>query len=79
MSGDCGCGGASDTFDRTERRNNKEVSQILNKWVIDNLGRKLLIQSPIYDIYNDIVGYITKNQEGNTIRIFSTNIKEILD
>lgn len=79
MSGDCGCGGASDTFDRMERRNNKEVSQILNKWVIDNLGRKLLIQSPIYDIYNDIVGYITKNQEGNTIRIFSTNIKEILD
>lgn len=79
MSGDCGCGGASDTFDHTERINNKEVSQILNKWVIDNLGRKLLIQSPIYDIYNDIVGYITKNQEGNTIRIFSTNIKEILD
>jgi hypothetical protein len=57
----------------------KEESKILNKWIIDNLGRKLLIQDPIYDIYNDIIGYITKNSEGKIIRIFASNIKQILE
>jgi hypothetical protein len=57
----------------------KEQSQILNKWIVDNLGRKLLINEPIYDIYNDIIGYITKNSEGKIVRIFASNIKEILN
>lgn len=57
----------------------KEVSQIDNKWVVDNLERKLLINSAIHDIYGDIIGYVAKNESGNTIRIFKKNIKQILD
>lgn len=57
----------------------KEVSKILNSWIIDNMGRKLLIDSPIYDSYNDIIGYVTKNESGNIVRIFAKNIKEILE
>ena len=57
----------------------KETSRILNSWVIDNMNRKLLVQSPIYDTYNDIIGYVTKNESGNIVRIFSKNIKEILE
>lgn len=74
----CGCTRQMDPND-LERTHSKEVSQILNHWVSDNLGRKLLVQSPIYDVYNDIVGYITKNEKGNTIRIFKKNIQQILD
>ena len=74
----CDCKSAS-SYDPIRRAYSKEESKILNKWVIDNIGRKLLIQTPIHDIYNDIIGYITKNTEGNIIRIFSNNIKQILD
>ena len=56
-----------------------EKSSIDNKWVLDNLGRKLLINSPIHDIYGDIIGYVTKSSEGNTVRIFKKNVKQILD
>lgn len=75
----CDCGGYSSIDHQTSDRGKKEVSQIDNKWILDNLDRKLLVQSPIYDIYNDIIGYITKNENGNVIRIFSHNIKQILD
>jgi len=75
---DCGCGSGS-VYVAIKRKASKEESKILNKWIIDNLGRKLLIQDPIYDIYNDIIGYITKNPDGNIVRIFSTNIKQILE
>ena len=78
MSGDCGCGNP-DISDYNERRHSKEVSQILNKWILDNLNRRLLVQDPIYDIYNDIIGYITKNSDGNIVRIFAKNVKEIID
>ena len=57
----------------------KEISKILNKWIIDNMSRKLLIQEPIYDIYNDIIGYIAKTEDKKTIRIFANNIKQILE
>ena len=74
----CGCGSTN----ANEIRNmtpSKEVSKILNSWIIDNMGRKLLIDSPIYDSYNDIIGYVTKNESGNIVRIFAKNIKEILE
>ena len=76
---DCGCGGFSAIDPTNSPRKGKEISQIDNKWILDNLDRKLLVQSAIYDIYNDIIGYITKNEDGNTVRIFSHNIKQILD
>lgn len=56
-----------------------EKSLIDNKWILDNLDRKLLVNSPIHDIYGDIIGYVTKNSEGNTVRIFKKNVKQILD
>ena len=75
----CDCGGYSVSDPINSRKNGKQVGQIDNKWVLDSLDRKLLVQSAIYDIYNDIIGYITKNEDGNTVRIFSHNIKQILD
>ena len=73
----CGCGNKVQP-DLIKRSHSKEISQILNRWIIDNMNRKLLIQDPIYDVYNDIIGYITKEERGNVIRIFAKNIKEIL-
>jgi len=75
----CDCGGYSVAESLNSRKGAKEVSQIDNKWILDNLDRKLLVQGPIYDIYNDIIGYITKNKGGNIVRIFPHNIKKILD
>ena len=75
----CNCTGSSFEFEPIKRDMSKEESKILNKWILDNLNRKLLIQDPIYDIYNDIIGYITKNSEGKIIRIFASNIKQILE
>ena len=72
----CGCGSPNAIDIRTT--SGKEVSRIINSWIIDNMNRKLLIESAIYDSYNDIIGYVTKNESGNIIRIFSKNIKEIL-
>ena len=74
----CDCG-APDTNYRDYRIGPKKESKILNKWILDNHGRKLLINSPIYDTYNDIIGYVTKDKNGDTIRIFERNIKKILD
>ena len=73
----CGCGSPNAIDIRTT--NGKEISRIINSWIIDNMNRKLLIESAIYDSYNDIIGYVTKNESGNIIRIFSKNIKEILE
>lgn len=64
---------------RDQTVSKREISLIDNKWIWDNLGRKLLVQGPIHDIYGDIIGYITKNEDGNVIRIFKKNIKQILD
>ena len=74
----CGCGSVNASEIRT-MTHSKETSRILNSWIVDNMGRKLLVQSPIYDTYNDIIGYVTKNESGNIVRIFSKNIKEILE
>ena len=74
----CGCG-SPNAMEIRNMTPSKEVSKILNSWIIDNMGRKLLIDSPIYDSYNDIIGYVTRNEAGNIIRIFAKNIKEILE
>ena len=76
----CDCGSNINVDDHIRVWNDpKEISKILNKWIIDNMNRKLLIQEPIYDIYNDIIGYITKTEDKKTIRIFANNIKQILE
>jgi len=43
----------------------------------DVQGRRLFADKPIYDVYGDIVGYITKNEAGDVIRIFAKNIAQI--
>ena len=74
----CNCGAISEDY-HDYRVGPKEKSKILNKWILDSSNRKLLINSPIYDSYNDIIGYVTKTEEGSTLRIFSKNIKRILE
>jgi hypothetical protein len=56
----------------------KKKDKVSGKWIIDVQERKLYAESPIYDVYGDIVGYITKNETGDLIRIFSKNISKIL-
>ena len=76
----CDCGSHINVDDHIRGGNApKEISKIINKWVVDNMSRKLLIQEPIYDIYNDIVGYITKSEDKKTIRIFANNIIKVLE
>ena len=76
----CDCGSNINVDDHIKGGNApKEISKILNKWIIDNMNRKLLIQEPIYDIYNDIIGYVAKTEDKKTIRIFANNIKQILE
>jgi hypothetical protein len=74
----CNCGDPN--VDYTDyRRSPKKESKLVNKWIIDSQERKLLISSPIYDSYNDIIGYVTKTESGKIIRIFEQNIKKILE
>lgn len=49
------------------------------KWIIDVQERKLYITSAIYDVYGDIIGYITKKENGDIVRIFSKNIAKIIE
>jgi hypothetical protein len=74
----CNCTNTREIVEK-HRSSSRTESPLVNKWVMDNVGRKLLVQEPIYDIYNDIIGFITKNNEGQTIRIFESNIKQILE
>lgn len=77
----CGCGADNQEILGADYIQNykKEQSAIDNKWILDSLDRKLLVSGPIHDIYGDIIGYITKNTEGNIIRIFKKNVKQILE
>ena len=56
----------------------KQKDKVSGKWVMDVQGRKLYAEKPIYDVYGDIIGYITKNESGDVLRIFSKNISQIL-
>ena len=56
----------------------KQKDKVSGKWVMDVQGRKLYAEKPIYDVYGDIVGYITKNESGDVVRIFSKNISQVL-
>jgi hypothetical protein len=56
----------------------KKQDRISGKWILDIKGRKLYAESPIYDVYGDIIGYITKTESGDVVRIFSKNISQII-
>jgi hypothetical protein len=74
----CDCGAPSSEF-IDYRKGPKKESQLIGMWVVDKRDRMLLIESSIYDSYNDIIGYVTKDMDGNTIRIFENSIKKILE
>lgn len=56
----------------------KQKDRVSGKWIIDVQGRSLYVEKPIYDVYGDIVGYITKNESGDVVRIFAKNVSQIL-
>ena len=72
----CNCG-TQDSYEPNYSYRKKK-DKLSGKWILDVQGRKLYVESPIYDVYGDIIGYITKNESGDLIRIFSKNIAKIL-
>ena len=72
----CNCG-TQDSYEPNYSYRKKK-DKLSGKWILDVQERKLYVESPIYDVYGDIIGYITKNESGDLIRIFSKNIAKIL-
>lgn len=73
----CGCNGNINVYEQVPNTR-KQQDTMSGKWVLDIQNRELYLESPIYDVYGDIIGYITKNKSANTIRIFSKNIVQII-
>ena len=72
----CNCG-TQDSYEPNYSYRKKK-DKLSGKWILDVQERKLYVESPIYDVYGDIIGYITKNESGDLIRIFSKNVAKIL-
>jgi len=73
----CGCGEKRLVEIKTTRQVKK--NELVNRRIVDVNGNELLVISPIQDVYGDVIGYITKNNDGNTVRIFAKNVQKILD
>jgi hypothetical protein len=56
----------------------KEPDRLSGKNIIDSNGTRLLVTDAIRDVYGDIIGYITLNESGQTIRIFARNVAQII-
>ena len=56
----------------------KEPDRLSGKNIIDSSGNRLLVTDAIRDVYGDIVGYITLNASGQTMRIFARNVAQII-
>ena len=74
----CGCnqltpGQIGETVSRR-----KEPDLLSGKNIKDINGNRLLVTAPIHDVYGDIIGYITKTEDGKTLRIFAKNGAEII-
>lgn len=74
-----GCGCNKNVPSPRYSRSSKEVDSLSGKNIMDKHSNVYLLISPIYDVYKDIIGYIAKNQTGETVRIFRKNIIKILD
>lgn len=74
----CGCGNQQ-TIINLEKTRRVRKDELVNKRIVDTSGKELLVVSPIPDIYGDVIGYITKDSGGNTIRIFAKNVQKILE
>jgi len=69
------------TVDQIGQRINgsKETDRLSGKNIIDSNNNKLLVTDAIRDVYGDIIGYITLNESGQTIRIFARNVAQIIE
>jgi hypothetical protein len=74
----CGCNNLSlnQIGERINRA--KEPDRLSGKNIIDSSGNRLLVTDAIRDVYGDIVGYITLNVSGQTVRIFARNVAQII-
>ena len=73
----CGCNGNINVYEQVSNTR-KQPDTMSGKWILDIQNRELYLESPIYDVYGDIIGYITKNKSGDIVRIFSKNIVQII-
>lgn len=71
----CNCG-SSNSYEPVNSYQ-KQKDRVSGKWIVDIQDRRLFAEKPIYDVYGDIVGYITKNESGDVVRIFAKNISKI--
>lgn len=74
-----GCGCNKKAGSATTTQTTKQYDDLSGKFILDTNGNKLLVISPIYDSYKDIVGYTAKDEQGNSLRIFAKNVQKILD
>lgn len=56
-----------------------EPDTLSGKNILDSNGNRLLVSDAIRDIYGDIIGYITLNENGQTVRIFARNVAQIIE
>lgn len=73
----CGCNKRSGTAPTTQTK--KQYDDLTGKFILDTNGNRLLVISPIYDSYKDVVGYTVKDELGNSLRIFAKNVQKILE
>lgn len=73
----CGCNGNASSYEQVPNTR-KQTDGMSGKWILDVQNRELYLENPIYDVYGDIIGYITKNKNSETVRIFAKNIVQII-
>lgn len=73
----CGCNQNANSYEQVPSTR-KQQDIMSGKWILDVQNRELYLESPIYDVYGDIIGYITKNKSANIVRIFAKNIVQII-
>ena len=68
----CGCNGNTSSYEQVPSTG-KQPDTMSGKWILDVQNRELYLENPIYDVYGDIIGYITKNKSADIVRIFAKN------
>ena len=74
----CGCGAKPSNNLRISRQG-ETYQDLTGKMIIDRSGNQLLILSPIFDAYKDIIGYTVKTLDQRTERIFAKDVEKVLD
>jgi hypothetical protein len=76
----CGCGQANHEQipQMTEYRANSEPDSLTGRTIKHSTGKILTISAPIRDVNGSLIGYITNDQDGKVMRIFSKDVSEVL-